>query len=449
MALRLNEEFKARPSGDPPERNKPAGRADARTNRRVLFVSHTCYFDTSNGASVASRALMECLARHGFAAAAMTGTILDSGRDVDLATLLAEQGLTFEDLGEPAGSTESPPDSEGVSTAYRLHARGVAVVLHKSPITRPHVSDEYEQQGFLRLLEQTLEWSRPDVVVTYGGDALAAEIRRRARARGAAIVFALHNFNYATPTPFAGTDAVIVPSRFAASYYSRTLGLECTPLPYLIDFERVRTPVRQPRYITFVNPSHEKGVYVFARLADELGRRRPDIPLLVVESRGSEQTLVECGPDLRTHGNVFVMSHTPDPRHFWGVTRLCVMPSLWWENQPLVAIEAMVNGVPVLGSDRGGIPEALGDGGIVLNLPSRLTPSTRDLPTPAELDPWIKAIVGLCDDPAWYAEQSRRAVAESRRWSPEVLEPQYVRFFESLRPSNAVEADPRRADQGC
>ena len=39
------------------------------------------------------------------------------------------------------------------------------------------------------------------------------------------------------------------------------------------------------------------------------------------------------------------------------------MPSLWWENQPLVAIEAMINGIPVIGSDRGGIPESLGEAG--------------------------------------------------------------------------------------
>ena len=56
------------------------------------------------------------------------------------------------------------------------------------------------------------------------------------------------------------------------------------------------------------------------------------------------------------------------------MTRICVMPSLWWENQPLVVIEAMVNGIAVIGSDRGGIPEALGDAGIVPGLPSRLTP---------------------------------------------------------------------------
>ncbi|MBX6313834.1 MAG: hypothetical protein IRY99_13100 [Isosphaeraceae bacterium] len=44
----------------------------------------------------------------------------------------------------------------------------------------------------------------------------------------------------------------------------------------------------------------------------------------------------------------------------------------------------------------------------------------------------MEAIIRLWDDPVWYAEQSRRALAEARRWAPEVLEPLYVGFFRSI-----------------
>lgn len=67
-------------------------------------------------------------------------------------------------------------------------------------------------------------------------------------------------------------------------------------------------------------------------------------------------------------------------------------------------------------------------------LPDRLTPFSRELPAPEEVAPWVEAIIRLWDDHAWYEEQSRRALVEARRWAPEVLEPQYVEFFQNVRP---------------
>jgi glycosyltransferase involved in cell wall biosynthesis len=410
-----------------------------RAELRVLFVSRGCYLETSNGAAIATQAMMECLARHGCGAEALSGTLLQSDGAGDLPVWLAEQGLEFESVGGPGLPTDSPVSDGEVPPHYRLHVRNVGLTLHRCPTTSNDAPDDAECQAFLRLLDEILERHRPSVVVSYGGDDLAVAVRGRARSFGAAVVCPLHHLSYRNAAAFADADAVMVPSRFAAAYYRKTLGLECTVLPNLIDFERARAVDRVPRYVTFVNPSYEKGVYVFAKMADELGRRRPDIRLLVVEARGSERTLVDCGLDLTMHRNVSVMSHTTDPRRFWSVTRLCVMPSLCWENQPLVAIEAMLNGIPVIGSDRGGIPETLGDGGIVLGLPHQLTPSTRELPTSREVQSWVKAVIALWDDPDWCADQGRRAVAESRRWASDVLERQYVRFFQGLQDSAAME----------
>ena len=54
------------------------------------------------------------------------------------------------------------------------------------------------------------------------------------------------------------------------------------------------------------------------------------------------------------------------------------------------------------------------------------------LPTPAEVEPWVRAIIGLWDDPVWYSEQSSRALEGSRRWSPDALERQYVELFQNI-----------------
>src|SRR5271168_705321 len=107
------------------------------------------------------------------------------------------------------------------------------------------------------------------------------------------------------------------------------------------------------------------------------------------------------------------MPHTTDPRRFWALTKIALLPSLWWENQPLVAIEAMFNGIPVIGSDRGGIPETLGGGALILPLPGRLTPVTRLVPEAEEVESWVGAIVRLWDDRQLYEEHSARSLNEA------------------------------------
>ncbi len=404
--------------------------------RRVLFVTHSCYLDDSNGAAVASRAMMEAQARWGWPVEVLCGSALELRQEVDLAAWLAERGWDGAIEGGAWAVDARGVRDEGMG-AIRLDVRGVPVTIQRGPMTRPHTPDAAEAGDFLRLFEAAMERFRPDVVVGYGGDRLARTVFAGARARGATTVFALHNFQYHRPEPFANFDAVIVPSQFAADYYREALELDCVVLPNLIDPARVRAERWEPKYLTFVNPSIEKGVFAFARIADELGRRRPDIPILVVEGRGDEATLASCGLDLREHGNVFLMAHTHDPRRFWRLSRLCLMPSLWWENQPLVAIEAMANGIPVVGSDRGGIPEALGTAGVVLPLPDWLTTASRRLPAADEVEPWVDSVVRLWDDPARYDEHRRRSLAESRRWAPEEVEPRYARFFRELRPGPA------------
>ena len=66
---------------------------------RVLFVSFASYLDDANGASVASRAMMEAPARRDFAIEVLCGPILELGREIDLVTSLAEQGVPVEVCG--------------------------------------------------------------------------------------------------------------------------------------------------------------------------------------------------------------------------------------------------------------------------------------------------------------------------------------------------------------
>jgi hypothetical protein len=45
------------------------------------------------------------------------------------------------------------------------------------------------------------------------------------------------------------------------------------------------SPSVSSKYVTFINPQPSKGMAVFARIADVLNERRPDIPLWLVAGR--------------------------------------------------------------------------------------------------------------------------------------------------------------------
>jgi glycosyltransferase involved in cell wall biosynthesis len=224
-------------------------------------------------------------------------------------------------------------------------------------------------------------------------------------------------------------DAVVVPSQFSANHYRRTLGLDCTVLPNVLNWERVRCPEVQGHYVTFVNPEPTKGVFVFARIAAELAARRPDIPLLVVEARGKAGWLEQTGLRARSLPNLYVMANTPDPRDFYRVSRVVLMPSLWRESFGRVAAEALLNGIPVLASNRGALPETLAEAGLLFDVPGRYTPESRAIPTAEEAAGWVEAIVRLWDDPAFYDAESQRARAAAAVWRPERLASRYEEFF--------------------
>ena len=181
--------------------------------------------------------------------------------------------------------------------------------------------------------------------------------------------------------------------------------------------------------MTFINPQPTKGVQVFARIAAELSKRRPDIPLLVVEGRGAADHLGKLPIDLSGCRNLHRMANTPDPRDFYAVSRMILMPSLWNESFGRVPVEAMINGIPVLASDRGSLPEVIGEAGFLIPIPDRYTPRSRIVPTAEEVEPWIARITQLWDDEAFYNETSRRSREAAEAYREDIVADQYAAFF--------------------
>jgi glycosyltransferase involved in cell wall biosynthesis len=56
----------------------------------------------------------------------------------------------------------------------------------------------------------------------------------------------------------------------------------------------------------------------------------------------------------------------PGQASIWRSIDLLILPSLWWENSPLVVLEALAAGVAVVASRIGGVPEVLPEAAGVL-----------------------------------------------------------------------------------
>ncbi|MGO8745653.1 MAG: glycosyltransferase [Thermoguttaceae bacterium] len=401
------------------------------TQKRVVFASPYCMVDNSSGAAIATRNCMQLLSRCGLACQAFCSSLLDFNEEICFEQTLTEQKLPYE-------ASHVTVDGIRMKLVYARVGQ-VPVTVYRNQSTRAMPGDI---RGFLAALKRFLECNRPDVVLTYGGGPAGDALIDMAKRGGAAVVFGLHNFAYTDARAFRSVDKVVVPSEFSKQYYRERLGLECHVLPNVIDYQRVKPTERVPQYLTFVNPQPEKGLFVFARIAEQVSRRRPDIPMLIVESRGRANSLEQTRVDLSGAKNLFYMTNTTDPRKFYGVTKVMLMPSLCNESFGLVAAEAMTNGVPVLASNRGALPEVIGEGGFLLDIPARYTPETRDVPNAEEVEPWLETILRLWDDEAFYRRQSAKALRQAERWEPARLRPLYSGFFGNVRPQSGPPVVP-------
>lgn len=115
----------------------------------------------------------------------------------------------------------------------------------------------------------------------------------------------------------------------------------------------------QPEYWMMVNPVKEKGGLFFKDLTDVLPRHS----FVCVLNWDPHQN-----PPPAFSGHVKVLERQRSLNPLWPRAKGLLVPSVWSEGFGRVAMEAMAAGVPVIGSDRGALPETLGDGGIVMPL---------------------------------------------------------------------------------
>jgi glycosyltransferase involved in cell wall biosynthesis len=396
---------------------------------RLLLVLPQLPQDPASGAARSTRTMCEMLGAAGFIVHAVATTATETATKSDAVSYLRTLGIAPQverGRGKPRGRPE-----------LRFHHRGVHFRLLDTGPREMRGWQQIHGRQFDLMFDDELHSFRPDVLLGFGG--LPGDVRRyeRAKRQGVKLVFALRNEGYLSSAEFFGPmDAVLTPSKFLTDLYRMALAIESTPLPIPMELDDVVAEDRDPIFVTMINPSPEKGLMFVARLAEELSVRRPDIAMMFVESRGSGGRLVQAGMlggfDLRRHENLMLTPPLAQPKEIYVPVRTLLVPSLWQEAAGRVVAEALLNGIPPLVSDRGGLPETCNGAGFSLPIPPEITPQHPYPVEPEVVEPWIDLITRLEDDKEFYRQESERACDAAAIYHPDNLAPRYVDFFRGI-----------------
>lgn len=392
-------------------------------NPSVLLSLPMFPFDPANGAAQSQRTTAEMLAAQGFPVRVVSNTVSARGK-----------GLASEGRG-PVEALRAHGIEPGIVERPRRFEFTRAGVKFEVLDTGTAGVNEWEKtygRLFTSRLEAAIDTFRPDILLSFTASANDRARRGYAKRKGARSVFALRHSQHFDRDLLQSMDAILTPSQFTTDQCRAVSGVDSTPLPMPLDWDEVKSEERDPIFFLVVNPGVEKGLMVTVRLAEELGRRRPDIPLLIVESRSGAGHLVKAaaagGFDLARHENIMISGPVAAPKHLFTPAKVLLMPSLD-EQGGRTAAEALVNGVPPIVSNRGGLPETVGAGGIVAALPDWISTALQ-VPVEAEVvEPWLALIERFEDDAEFLAQWSARAEAEAHRFHPSRLAPLYGDFF--------------------
>jgi surfactin synthase thioesterase subunit/glycosyltransferase involved in cell wall biosynthesis len=277
----------------------------------------------------------------------------------------------------------------------------------------------------------------PDWVLVTSEDVGHTLLRETAHAAPGRLVFLAHTpqwfpFGPESWHPDAGAAElirqarqVIAIGRHMAGYIEQHLGVKASVVhppiygaPPFPKFGRF-----SDGYVLMINPSEVKGIRIFAALAE----RFPALPFAALVGWGTTRADREL---LARHPNVQLLGAVDSIDEVLSRARILLMPSLWYEGFGLIAMEAMLRGVPVVSSNSGGLAESKAGTGYVI--PVR--PIVRYLPEfdengmpravapEQDIEPWVDALRILTSD-----EQAYRSEATTSRGCA-------VEFVSHLRP---------------
>jgi surfactin synthase thioesterase subunit/glycosyltransferase involved in cell wall biosynthesis len=294
------------------------------------------------------------------------------------------------------------PDTE------TIHASGIRIMSVRELSRRTSI------------LSDQISSFRPDWVLVSSEDVAHVLLREAHHAAPGRLVYLAHTpqfypFGPASwnPDPQAAlivkqAARVVAIGQHMAGYIREHLGRDAAvvhppiygqpPFPQFTSFDR--------GWISMINPSVVKGIQIFLALADAF----PDYPFAALAGWA---TTADDREQLLRRRNVMLLESVPNIDDVLSQSRLLLMPSLWYEGFGLIAMEAMLRGLPVVASDSGGLREAKHGTGYVIPVRAidRFEPVFDETHMPKaveaqqDIGPWKAALhTLLTDEPAYRKE---------------------------------------------
>lgn len=388
----------------------------------LLVVSPWPLFDTRNGASVAMRSLLETLP--GVPAHVVSDCFLPDEAPLDERQLARQlRRLPDVDYRRPRGG----------GAGFWSVRDGERVHWVVSPDASASQTLASRRRQFGETVAKACRELRPTVALLIFSESHAASALKVLETFGVPTLLFVLTATY-LPSPALARRAarVVSCSQYAATTIAKALGVPVDVAYPIVAPRRYRAAARARRFVTFINPVPQKGLTLVARLVEQASRHLPDAQFLIVEGRATRSDLREWGLPLEGLPNITFMENQHDMRTVYARTRVLLFPSFCPEAFGMCAVEAQANGIPVLASARGGIPEAINGAAQLLPVPRRLLADHTLMPTAAEARPWLAALERLLTDPAHYRRASAAARKAAAPFHPTKVVEQYVRLIRDV-----------------
>ncbi len=189
-------------------------------------------------------------------------------------------------------------------------------------------------------------------------------------------------------------------------------------------------------WVTMINPCQVKGIAIFRSLAE----RFPDRQFAALIGWG---TTAADKQSLSALPNVRLLASVPSIDEVLSNTAVLLMPSLWYEGFGLIAMEAMLRGLPVISSDSGGLVEAKQGTGYVIPVRpiEQYLPEFDEthMPKPVvpeqDLEPWTDALGKLLANAREYSAESAQCRWVAERFVSRLRAADFEDLLLSLKPA--------------